>query len=534
MSTARTAVAPAATTATSQLINSFHKQKVDDVMVEEFVESCPFGRSLAQAAAGMKCQAAETKPVAHPSLDAKPSNTPSANAALFEIAHASQNIPSSPDSHKHAAAAAKSPAEHETLPSSPSSAYRTFFERNLQQLTQDGRYRQFANVQRQQGGFPKATYHGFVDGRVHPREPSEITVWCSNDYLGMGQHPKVLQAMHEALQLTGAGSGGTRNISGTNRFHVLLEQELAALHQKESALLFSSCYVANATSLQTLARVLPGVVFLSDAKNHASLIEGIRFSGADKLVFRHNDAAHLEALLRELPLERPKIVVFESVYSMDGTVAPIAEICRLAQRYNALTFLDEVHAVGLYGAHGAGVAERDGISAQVDIISGTLGKAFGVFGGYIAASVHAIDLVRSLAPGFIFTTSLPPVLAAGALASVRHLRESGVERALQQRHARLLKARLAEAGLPVLATPTHIVPLIVGDAHLCKKMSDRLLEHDGIYVQPINAPTVPVGTERFRFTPGPLHTPELIDHLVACLARLFDEYQIPKQQQKKK
>ncbi|MDP2439512.1 MAG: 5-aminolevulinate synthase [archaeon] len=416
-----------------------------------------------------------------------------------------------------------------SLPNEPrQELYRAQFENSIQRLKADGRYRQFANIERAQGRFPQATCHGFVDGRVHQQAAAAVTVWCSNDYLGMGQHPKVLEAMHQALEATGAGSGGTRNISGTNRFHVLLEQELAALHGKESALLFSSCYVANATTLQTLAKILPEVAFLSDAKNHASLIEGIRYSGADKLVFRHNDAAHLEQLLSALPLDRPKIVVFESVYSMDGTVAPIADIVALAERYNALTFLDEVHAVGLYGSEGGGIAQRDGISDRVDMISGTLGKAFGIFGGYISGSTHIVDLIRSLAPGFIFTTSLPPVLAAGALASVRHLRRSSLERSLQQKHAALLKARILEAGLPLLPTDTHIVPLIVGNAQLCKNMSDSLLADDAIYVQPINAPTVPVGTERFRFTPGPLHTPELIDHLVHCLSKQFDQFKIPR------
>jgi 5-aminolevulinate synthase len=406
------------------------------------------------------------------------------------------------------------------------SFYRQHFDNNLQKLRISGRYRQFVNIQRQRNNFPIATYRGFADGKIHSKDPKQVTVWCSNDYLGMGQHPKVIAAMQDALYSAGAGSGGTRNISGTTHYHIQLEQELANLHDKESGLLFSSCYVANATSLQTLSKLLPDLVFLSDSKNHASLIEGIRFSSAEKLVFKHNDTEDLEKLLRSLPLNRPKIIVFESVYSMDGTIAPIEDIVNLAHRYNALTFLDEVHAVGLYGNEGGGIAQRDQLSDQVDIISGTLGKAFGVFGGYIVASTYIVDSIRSLAPGFIFTTSLPPVIAAGALASIQHLRQSSEERNLQQAHVKLLKQELTKSGLPILPTKSHIVPLMIGDAHLCKRISDRLLEDNDIYVQPINAPTVPTGTERFRLTPGPLHTPSMISNLVKCLTNLFDEYGI--------
>jgi 5-aminolevulinate synthase len=349
----------------------------------------------------------------------------------------------------------------------------------------------------------------------------EVTVWCSNDYLGMGQHPAVLAAMHESLDTAGSGSGGTRNISGTTRYHVELEAELAELHGKGAALLFNSGYMANAATLSTIARLMPDSIVLSDENNHASMIEGIRHARCDKQVWRHNDLADLEARLKTLDPARPKIIAFESVYSMDGDVAPVGAICRLARRYNALTFLDEVHAVGMYGPRGGGIAERDGCAAEIDIVEGTLAKAFGVMGGYIAASPAIVDAVRSYAPGFIFTTSLAPVLAAGALASLRHLKASGEERRLQQHHAQLLKRALAKRELPVMASESHIVPLLVGEARRCKALTDALLATYDIYVQPINYPTVARGTERLRLTPTPLHGPDEIARLAEAIDRLW-------------
>jgi len=392
--------------------------------------------------------------------------------------------------------------------------YEIFFSNALDKVRNEGRYRVFRNMTRQCGQYPKT--HG------------ETIVWCSNDYLGMGQHPVVLQAIQEAVSQCGAGSGGTRNIAGTNKFHLKLEAELADLHGKESSLLFANCYSANVAAISTIVQLIPGLTLFSDAKNHASLIDGIRTSRANKEVFKHNDLKHLEELLSKYDKKAPKMIIFESVYSMDGTVGPIEGICDLAQKYNALTFIDEVHAVGLYGERGAGIAERDGVMHRLDIISGTLAKAFGVYGGYISSSNNIIDAVRSYAPGFIFTTALPPSVTAGALASVRHLKSSKIERQTHQRKAKELKKLLKENGLPVLDTSTHIVPLMIGDPILCKKMSDRLLEKFNIYVQPINYPTVPVGTERFRLTPSPVHTDEMMRSLVVALCQLWDEFGLPR------
>jgi 5-aminolevulinate synthase len=389
--------------------------------------------------------------------------------------------------------------------------YEAFFAGHLRRLHDEGRYRVFAELERIVGAFPRARLHR--DGQP----PRDVTVWCSNDYLAMGQHPDVVAAMRTAIDAQGSGAGGTRNISGTNTLHAQLERELAQLHAKDAALVFTSGYVANETTLQTLGAMLPGCELYSDALNHASMIAGIRHSGAKRRIFRHNDVGHLEELLAGADPATPKIVAFESVYSMDGDISPIAEICDVAHRYGALAYLDEVHAVGMYGARGAGVAERDGALAQVDIVQGTLAKAFGVVGGYIASTAATVDFVRSCGSGFIFTTSLPPAIAAAALASVRHVSSHPELRVRHQERAASLKRKLAAAGLPVMPSATHIVPVFVGDAALCKQTSDLLLERHAIYVQPINYPTVARGTERLRLTPTPLHGDEEMARLVSAL-----------------
>jgi 5-aminolevulinate synthase len=388
--------------------------------------------------------------------------------------------------------------------------YETFFRTELDRLRAEGRYRVFADLERHNGAFPNATH-------VNGRKRRTVTVWCSNDYLGMGQHPAVLAAMHEALDRCGAGAGGTRNISGTNHYHVMLERELADLHGKESALLFTSGYVSNWASLATLASRIPKCVVVSDASNHASMIEGIRHSRAECRIFKHNDLADLRRVLSEIEPERPKLIAFESVYSMDGDIAPIADICDLADEFGAMTYLDEVHAVGLYGPRGGGISDREGLSDRLTVIEGTLAKGFGVVGGYIAGSNALCDFVRSFASGFIFTTALPPSVAAGAVASIRHLKTSGLERAQQQRRVAQVRQRLSELGLPHLENPSHIVPVMVNDAVMCKRVCDMLLEQHDIYVQPINYPTVPVGTERLRITPSPAHSDADIDHFIEAL-----------------
>jgi 5-aminolevulinate synthase len=398
--------------------------------------------------------------------------------------------------------------------------YQRIFAEAIERLHAEGRYRVFIDILRNKGSFPNARcFHGH-------NGPKPITVWCSNDYLAMGQHPDVIAAMEEALHDVGAGSGGTRNISGNSHYHVDLEVELADLHGKEAALLFTSGYVSNEATLSTIAKLLPGCIIFSDALNHASMIAGIRSSGCEKKVFRHNDLDHLEELLAQADPAAPKLIAFESVYSMDGDIAPIAEICDLADKYEAITYLDEVHAVGMYGPRGGGISDRDRVAHRITLIEGTLGKAFGVMGGYVAADRNIIDVIRSYAPGFIFTTSLSPVLVAGALASVRHLKASSVEREAQQTRAAELKAIFAEAKLPVMPSTTHIVPLLVGDPVKAKRISDILLAEYGIYVQPINYPTVPRGTERLRFTPGPAHSVEMMQDLANALVEIWSRLEM--------
>ena len=398
--------------------------------------------------------------------------------------------------------------------------YRPFFASALERLHVESRYREFAEIERIAERCPRAVWHT-------PAGLREITVWCSNDYLGMSRHPDVVAAMVTTASATGVGAGGTRNISGTSRALVDLEAELADLHGKEAALVFTSGYVSNETGIATIAELLPDCLILSDALNHNSMIEGVRRSGAAKAIFRHNDLGHLEELLAAARADRPKLVVFESVYSMDGDVAPIGRICELARRYGAMTYLDEVHAVGMYGARGGGIAEREGVMERVDVIEGTLAKGFGVVGGYVASRRQIVDAIRSYAPGFIFTTALPPPVAAAAAASVRHLKASAVERAAQARQVARTKASLAAAGLPLLATATHIVPVMVNDAALCKAASDRLLDEHGIYIQPINYPTVPRGAERLRITPTPFHGDGDIRDLTRALLEVWAALDLP-------
>lgn len=393
--------------------------------------------------------------------------------------------------------------------------YETKLDAALTRLHDEGRYRVFIDIEREMGNFPHATWRK-EDGTERP-----VTIWCGNDYLGMGQHPEVLEAMHEAIDATGAGSGGTRNISGTTVYHKRLEAELADLHRKEAALLFTSAYIANDATLSTLPKLFPGLIIYSDALNHASMIEGVRRNGGAKRIFRHNDVEHLRELLAADDPAAPKLIAFESVYSMDGDFGPIEAICDLADEFNALTYIDEVHAVGMYGPRGAGVAERDGLMGRIDIINATLAKAYGVMGGYIAASAKMVDAIRSYAPGFIFTTSLAPALAAGAAASVRHLKTDQTLRDQHQTQAKILKTRLKGLGLPIIDHGSHIVPVIVGDPVHTKQLSDMLLDGYGIYVQPINFPTVPRGTERLRFTPSPVHGPKEMDALVKAMDELW-------------
>jgi len=398
--------------------------------------------------------------------------------------------------------------------------YSKFFSDALSRLHDERRYRVFADLERIAGRFPHAVWHT-------PKGPRNVVIWCSNDYLGMGQHPKVVGAMVETATRVGTGAGGTRNIAGTHHPLVQLEEELADLHGKEASLLFTSGYVSNQTGISTLAKLMPNCLIISDALNHNSMIEGIRQSGCERVVFRHNDLAHLEELLKAADPARPKLIACESLYSMDGDVAPLAAICDLAERYDAMTYVDEVHAVGMYGPRGGGIAERDGVMHRIDVLEGTLAKAYGCLGGYIAASKDIVDAVRSYAPGFIFTTALPPAICSAATAAIKHLKSSTWERERHQDRAARLKAVLTSAGIPVMSTDTHIVPVFVGDAELCKKASDLLLEDHGIYIQPINYPTVAKGEERLRITPSPYHDDVLIDHLAEALLQVWDQLGMP-------
>ncbi len=397
--------------------------------------------------------------------------------------------------------------------------YSSFFDTALNRLHDERRYRVFADLERIAGRFPYALWHT-------PKGQRQVVMWCSNDYLGMGQHPKVIGAMVEAATRVGTGAGGTRNIAGNNHALIQLEHELADLHGKEAALVFTSGYVSNQTGISTLAKLIPNCLILSDALNHNSMIEGIRQSGCERIVFRHNDVAHLEELLR-VHTGRPILIVCESLYSMDGDIAPLAKFCDLAERYGAMTYVDEVHAVGMYGARGAGIAERDGVMHRIDILEGTLGKAFGCLGGYITGKANVIDAVRSHAPGFIFTTALPPAVCSAATAAIRHLKASSWERDRQQDRAARVKSILIAAGVPVMSSDTHIVPVFVGNPELCKQASDMLLEEHGIYIQPINYPTVPKGTERLRITPSPYHDDALIDELADAMLQVWDRLGLP-------
>jgi len=399
--------------------------------------------------------------------------------------------------------------------------YDGIFSNAIAGIKDEGRYRVFMDIERKNGDFPSAIWHTEAGEK-------EIVVWCSNDYLGMGQHPDVIKSMKDAIDKVGTGSGGTRNISGTHHYHVMLEEELADLHDKEAALLFTSGYNSNEASISTIAKLLPGCIIYSDKLNHASMINGVLGGKCEKRIFRHNDVEHLEQLLSNDDPKKPKIILFESVYSMDGDFAPIQEFCDLADKYNCMTYMDEVHAVGMYGTRGGGVAEELGLMDRVDIIEGTLGKAFGLMGGYITASKNIVDCVRSFAAGFIFTTSLSPTITAGALASVRHLKNSTIEREVHQERAATLKTKMREAGLPVMPSNSHIVPLLVGDPIICKQVSDMLLNEYGIYVQPINYPTVPRGTERLRFAPNPLHNDDMMEHLVTSLKAVWLKLKIDK------
>ncbi len=398
--------------------------------------------------------------------------------------------------------------------------YSKFFSDALSRLHDERRYRVFADLERIAGRFPHAVWHT-------PKGPRNVVIWCSNDYLGMGQHPKVVGAMVETATRVGTGAGGTRNIAGTHHPLVQLEEELADLHGKQAALLFTSGYVSNQTGISTLAKLMPNCLIISDALNHNSMIEGIRQSGCERVVFRHNDVAHLEEILKAADPARPKLIACESLYSMDGDIAPLSAICDLAEKYNAMTYVDEVHAVGMYGPRGGGIAERDGVMHRIDVLEGTLAKAYGCLGGYIAASKDIVDAVRSYAPGFIFTTALPPAICSAATAAIKHLKSSSWERERHQDRAARLKAVLTSAGIPVMSTDTHIVPVFVGDAELCKKASDLLLEDHGIYIQPINYPTVAKGEERLRITPSPYHDDVLIDHLAEALLQVWDQLGMP-------